>query len=183
MSDSEVNSAKQLLPGVWHLSLQRQADMRGSFVKTYAASAFAAHGLSFTAAEEYYSVSARNVVRGMHFQLPPHDHAKMVYCAVGSVHDVLLDLRRGAGYGAVADLILDAASPSALLIPPGVAHGFRSLEDGSLMVYKTTTEYAPTADTGIRWDSFGHNWNLDGETILSDRDRRHIGFDAFTSPF
>lgn len=174
---------EELLSGVWRLGLQIHIDHRGSFVKTFVRSVLASHGLAFEAAEEYYSVSRRHVVRGMHFQLPPHAHAKLVYCAVGSVRDVLLDLRRGPGYGRVAQTVLDAAEPSVLLIPEGVAHGFVSLQDDSLMVYKTSTEHAPSADAGIAWDSFGHDWQLASPPVLSERDRHHPGFEEFQSPF
>src|SRR6202012_5346856 len=91
----------ELLRGAWSVQLKRFEDGRGSFVKTYARSAFdtalAASGgePAFDWREEFYSLSNRDVVRGMHFQLPPHDHVKLVYCAAGAVLDVLLDLRAG----------------------------------------------------------------------------------------
>lgn len=178
-----VKATQELLPGAWRIGLNAHTDARGSFVKTYAKSVFTAQGLAFDSVEEYYSVSKRHVVRGMHFQLPTHAHAKLVYCAVGSVRDVLLDLRKGPSYGSVAQTILSAAEPAVLLIPEGIAHGFVSLEDGSLMVYKTSTEYAPHADAGIRWDSFGHEWQLTESPILSERDQHHPAFDDFQSQF
>lgn len=174
---------EELLAGVWRIGLRTHTDHRGSFVKTFARSVLTSHRLAFEAAEEYYSVSRRHVVRGMHFQLPPHAHAKLVYCAVGSVRDVLLDLRQGPGYGQVAQTVLDATEPSMLLIPKGVAHGFVSLQDDSLMVYKTSTEHAASADAGIAWDSFGHDWQLTAPPVLSERDQRHPGFEEFQSPF
>lgn len=178
-----MEAAQELLPGAWRLTLQAHSDTRGRFVKTYATSVFASQGLSFVCAEEYYSISHKNVVRGMHFQVPPHAHAKMVYCASGTVRDVLLDLRKGPGYGKVAHTTLSSSEPAVLLIPPGLAHGFLSLENGSLMVYKTSTEYAPEADRGIRWDSFEHHWGLTDAPILSDRDRHHVALSDFQSPF
>lgn len=180
--------AEELLPGAYRVELKRFADARGSFVKTYAHSAFqeALRTLAdvppFELREEFYSTSAKDVIRGMHFQLPPHDHVKLVYCASGAVLDVLLDLRRGPHYGRVASVVLDSASPALLIVPKGVAHGFRSLTDGSLMVYKTSTEHAPTHDAGIRHDSFGFDWEC-GQPILSDRDQRHPAFADFDTPF
>lgn len=173
----------EILPGAWVVRLKRFADARGTFVKTYARSVFGAHAAGrFEMAEEFYSLSQRDVVRGMHFQLPPHDHAKLVYCAAGAVEDVLLDLRRGLGYGCVATVTLDAEAPTLVFIPSGVAHGFRSLVDASLMVYKTSTEHAPSHDAGIRWDSFGFDWRCDAP-VLSERDRAHPPLAAFASPF
>jgi dTDP-4-dehydrorhamnose 3,5-epimerase-like enzyme len=69
-----------------------------------------------------------------------------------------------------------------VLIPRGVAHGFRSLSDHSVMVYKTSTEHAPTHDAGVRWDSFGFDWQC-AAPILSDRDLRHGAFSQLSSPF
>jgi dTDP-4-dehydrorhamnose 3,5-epimerase/CDP-3, 6-dideoxy-D-glycero-D-glycero-4-hexulose-5-epimerase len=174
---------EEILPGVLRLRLRAHKDVRGIFVKTYAASAFTALGISFESREEFYSVSGKNVLRGMHFQLPPHDHMKMVYCLTGSVRDVLLDLRAGPGYGRSVEVALSAEDPALLVIPPGIAHGFLSLEDGTLMGYKTSTEYCPEADAGIHWDSFGHDWQLSCAPVTSERDARHPGLPAFVSPF
>ena len=180
---------RELLPGAWLVGLKRFEDARGSFVKTYARTAFdAALGLApardpaFDCREEFYSVSNQGVLRGMHFQLPPHDHVKLVYCAVGAVLDVLLDLRNGPGYGRRASVQLDAGTPRLLVIPRGIAHGFLSLADGSLMVYKTSTEHAPSHDAGVRFDSFGQDWGCDAP-VLSERDRKHPTLAEFVSPF
>lgn len=181
MSVSEL-SRQELLPDTWLCQLKRLDDVRGHFVKTYGRTSLRSSEFNFDCAEEFYSVSHKNVLRGMHFQLPPHDHVKLVYCAAGAVKDVLLDLRRGPGYGKVAAVELREESPALLVIPRGVAHGFLSLRDGSLMVYKTSTEHAPSHDAGIRWNSFGFDWGV-GETIISDRDSRHVGLNDFESPF
>ena len=173
---------RELLPGARLVKLRQFSDARGSFVKTYARSVFDAEGADFDFREEFYSVSAKDVIRGMHFQTPPHDHVKLVYCPVGAVLDVLVDLRPGADYGRSASVVLDAAEPSLLLIPKGIAHGFKSLTDGSLMVYKTSTEHAPTNDAGIRWDSFGFDWEVDAP-IVSNRDAVHPPLAEYGSPF
>ncbi len=174
----------ELLPGVWLVRLKRLDDARGSFVKTYAQSVFEAiPGVpAFDLREEFYSYSHRDVVRGMHFQLPPHDHVKLVYCANGSAHDVLLDLRRGPGYGRVAAVHLDAAEPALVVVPRGVAHGFRALEDHTLMVYKTSSEHAPQHDAGVHWASFGFDWGC-AQPLLSARDALHPALADFASPF
>ncbi len=174
---------QEILPGVLRLRLRTHEDRRGSFVKTYVASAYAALGIQLHVGEEFYSVSGRNVVRGMHFQLPPHHHMKIVYCPVGAARDVLLDLRAGPGYGRSVEILMSARDPAVLVIPPGIAHGFLSLEEGTLMVYKTSTEYYPAADSGIRWDSFGHDWRLTSAPVVSDRDAQLGSFCDFVSPF
>lgn len=179
---------QELLPGVWLLSLKRFNDARGSFVKTFIRSTFdALPGLgpsdpSFDFREEFYSLSNKDVLRGMHFQRPPHDHDKLVYCAAGRVLDVLLDLRKGPGYGKSGSVTLDAETPQLLVIPKGIAHGFVAQQDQSLLVYKTSTEHAPSHDAGIRYDSFGFEWPC-AEPILSDRDRKHPALADFESPF
>ena len=95
----------------------------------------------------------------MHFQLPPHDHDKLVYCIRGRVMDVLLDLRKSSPtYGRSFGNEISANNHLMLYIPKGVAHGFLSLEDDSVLVYKTTTIHFPSHDAGVRWDSFGYTW-------------------------
>lgn len=173
---------RELLPGARLVTLRKFSDQRGSFTKTFAFSVFQANGESFNFKEEFYSFSHKDVVRGMHFQLPPHDHVKLVYCATGAVLDVLVDLRRGPGQGRVASVVLSGDQPSLLIIPKGIAHGFKSLQDNSLMVYKTSTEHAPSHDAGVRWDSIGFDWDVRQPTI-SARDAAHPTLADFASPF
>lgn len=173
---------RELFSGALLFKLERFEDARGSFVKTFARSVYEAAGLDVDFHEEFYSLSRKNVIRGMHFQRPPHDHVKLVACPAGAVLDVLLDLRQGPGYGVVESVVLSADAPAVVVIPRGVAHGFKALADNSLMIYKTTTEYAPTHDAGIRWDSFGFDWG--GEPpIVSARDAAHPALSDFQSPF
>lgn len=158
-------------------------DERGTFVKTYHAERFAEAGCPTEWREEYYSSSRKGVVRGMHFQTPPHDHEKLVYCLQGRVLDVVVDLRtKSTTYGRHVAVELDAARGHGLMIPRGMAHGFLALTDDVLMAYKVTTVYAPSNDAGIRWDSFGLDWGI-GQPIVSARDRAHPSFADFASPF
>lgn len=174
--------AVELLPGAYHVPLARLGDARGAFVKTHAVSALARLGIHFELREEFYSLSRRDVVRGMHLQLPPHDHDKIVYCPQGRALDVLLDLRKGEGYGRSRGVLLGAGEPALVFIPRGVAHGFKALEDDTLMVYKTSSEHAPTHDAGVRWDSFGFDWDC-AAPLTSERDCRHPALADFDSPF
>ena len=151
-------------------------------MKTYHEGLFLALGVNLDIREEFFSLSHENVVRGMHFQLPPHEHDKLVYCTHGVVMDVLLDLRKGPGYGKVAFTELSAENGHIVFIPKGVAHGFAALSDETLMLYKTSTVHAPEADCGIRWDSFGFDWGITGP-IISARDQQHSLFGDFVSPF
>ncbi len=174
----------QPFPGTFVLQPKVFEDARGDFVKTYHAGLFRELGIAFTPAEEFFSTSKRDVVRGMHFQLPPHDHAKLVYCVRGRVRDVLLDLRTASpNYGQAVAIELSRENHKQIYIPAGVAHGFLSLEDDSVMVYKTSTVHAPSHDAGIRWDSFGFCWGIDNPPIISGRDSTFPGLGDFHSPF
>ena len=173
---------RELLPGAWIFQLDKFQDIRGSFVKTYARTVFDLLNVEFDMLEEFYSISNKGVLRGMHFQTPPHDHAKIVYCPVGEVCDVLLDLRAGPSYGKTGSVILGEDSPSMLLIPSGVAHGFQSKRDGTLMVYKTSAEYAPSHDQGVLWDSFDFDWG-GLPPVISERDSKHPHLSTFVTPF
>ena len=151
-------------------------------MKTFAASRLAERGLPFELREQFITRSHRGVLRGMHFQVPPCEHVKLVCCVGGAVHDVLLDLRPGPGYGRVASVELQADRPQLLYLPAGLAHGFVARSDEALMLYQTTHEHAPAHDRGIRWDSFGHDWG-EAAPRLSERDRLHPPLAAFDTPF
>ncbi len=159
-------------------------DARGLLVKTFQADSFAALGLADDFRESYFSVSAAGVLRGMHFQTPPADHAKLVALVRGRVLDVALCLRRQSpdyGRWAAIELTLDG-SCQAIYLPSGYAHGFLSLEDDTILQYLTTTVHAPTADCGIRWDSFGFVWPV-ASPCLSARDASLPPLADFVSPF
>jgi dTDP-4-dehydrorhamnose 3,5-epimerase len=169
--------------GLLRLNSRVFRDQRGVFVKTFHADQFRQLGLQFQAREEYYSISAKGVLRGMHFQAPPAAHAKLIYCLSGRVLDVVLDLRRASPtFGKSFQCELGAAPGGLLFIPVGFAHGFLALEDHSLMVYKTDTVHDPARDAGIAWDSFGFPWP-EGQPVMSERDRRFPRWPDFLSPF
>jgi dTDP-4-dehydrorhamnose 3,5-epimerase len=158
------------IPGCFELQPRKLDDARGSFVKTFHCTAFAELGLATDWREEYYSVSGKGVLRGLHFQAPPHDHAKLVYCVSGSVLDAVLDMRTGSpSYGCHALLELSAEKANMLYIPKGLAHGFYTLSDKATMMYKVTTVYAPAADSGVLWSSAGIPWP-DTSPLISERD-------------
>lgn len=158
-------------------------DERGTFVKTFHAERFSALGLPIDWREEYYSTSRKGVIRGMHFQTPPHDHEKLVYCMHGQVLDVVVDLRKESPtFGQHVAVELDSLQGHGLLIPKGMAHGFVALTEDVLMAYKVTTIYAPENDAGIRWDSIGVDWKVD-QPIVSARDRGHPSLATFETPF
>nr|WP_240352603.1 dTDP-4-dehydrorhamnose 3,5-epimerase [Pectobacterium versatile] len=145
-------------------------DERGFFVKTYHAPTFIENSLENNFTESFYSTSHKGVLRGMHFQLPPYDHTKLVYCASGEILDVVVDIRIGSKtFGNYFSTILSAEKANALYIGRGYAHGFLTLSESATMVYMTSTVHAPDYDAGIRWDSFGFDWGID-KPIISTRD-------------
>jgi len=159
------------------------SDNRGRFVKPVIASAFADKGLRNDFVEQYYSTSGTRVIRGMHFQMPPFDHAKVVYCVQGSVVDVLLDLRSASPTnGKHITIDLSTESGVAVYIAAGVAHGFAVKNRPATLIYNVTSQYSASHDSGIRWDSFGYDWGIEAP-VLSDRDSGLPKLSAFVSPF
>lgn len=158
-------------------------DQRGSFFKTYHIESFEELGLPTDWREEYFSISNKDVVRGMHFQTPPYDHNKMVTCVQGAVLDVVLDLRKASKtYKKVFSIELNVQNKHVLIIPKGCAHGFLSLKDNSMMFYKVTTVYSPANDRGIHWSSIGFDWPV-ANALVSKRDQNHPLLNEYDSPF
>ena len=170
------------LDGVFVLTPNVFEDARGSFVKTYHEGLFESCGIRFSPKEEFFSVSRKNVLRGMHFQQPPAAHDKLVYCPVGRVLDVVLDLRSTAKGARCISRELSSENREMLFIPIGCAHGFLALENDSMMVYQTSTVHSPPHDAGVLWSSFGFDWPVKNP-ILSERDQKFPALCDFKSPF
>lgn len=171
------------IPGCFEITPKRVEDVRGVFVKILHEEAFAPHGVHTEFAEEYYSKSYQNVLRGLHFQTPPHDHIKMVYCVSGSILDVIVDLRVGSPtYGQHRTFELSDANAKALVLAKGIAHGFYTLSREAVVIYKVSTVYAPEYDKGILWNSLEIPWPS-CSPVLSDRDTGFPVFQDYPSPF
>jgi len=172
-----------LLQGVYVIEQDVFKDKRGAFVKMFQRSFFDSHGLECAFCENYYTKSHEDVIRGMHFQTPPHDHAKLVTVIQGTIIDVILDIRRSSPtYGQHIEIELSRENRRSIYIARGLAHGFGTLSDTAIAYYMATTEYAPEHDAGIRYDSFGYRWPIT-TPIVSDRDLAHPSFDRFITPF
>lgn len=158
-------------------------DQRGVFTKLYNEALFDVLGLDFEIKEQYYSISNKDVIRGMHFQTPPFDHHKLVHVIRGSVLDVVVDLRKDSlTYRKAKSFLLKSGEPYSLYIPKGVAHGFRSLEDNTIMLYNVSSIYSKNNDSGIRWDSIDFDWGI-MDPIVSQRDNSFEALETFVSPF
>lgn len=158
-------------------------DNRGAFQKLFNHDWFENNNLKTDFKEFYFSVSQKNVIRGMHFQLPPHDHVKLVYVSKGSIVDVVVDLRKKSEtYGQYFSVQLNDKNARYLYIPTGFAHGFLSLEDNTIVNYAQTSCYSKEADCGIAYNSFDFDWEVVCP-ILSDRDLTFEKFENFKSVF
>ena len=171
------------IEGLKIIELDKSRDARGGFIKVFNRDSYLAAELELDMAESYYTVSQKNVIRGMHFQIPPYDHNKLVHVLEGNVIDVVLDLRKNSKtFLQFADFNLAGEDPKALYIPKGLAHGFKSLQDGSLMLYLVSTVYKPECDKGIYYNSFGYDWGI-SDPIITDRDKGFVDLQDFVSPF
>lgn len=158
-------------------------DARGEFIKTFNSDFFLEHNISLEIKEIFYSLSNKDVIRGMHFQTPPHEHTKLIYVAHGKILDVVLDIRKDSPtYGEFYSIELSKENTKILLIPKGFAHGYKSLQDNTNVTYMQSSCYEPNSDTGIKYDSFGFEWDLENP-ILSKRDLSFIDFNSYKTPF
>jgi dTDP-4-dehydrorhamnose 3,5-epimerase/CDP-3, 6-dideoxy-D-glycero-D-glycero-4-hexulose-5-epimerase len=180
-----MNFENTKLKGVYIINNFNAYDNRGLFVKTFNKKQYQDNNLDFEIRESYYSVSHKNVIRGMHFQLPPHDHEKLVYVAKGSILDVIVDLRKKSKtYKQYISVKLSEENKKSIFIPKGLAHGFKSLKNGTVTVYNVASEYNADFDSGIKFDSFDFNWKSDG-IVISNRDKEFKSLDSFckNNPF
>ncbi len=156
------------LPGVLVVEPAVFADDRGWFTESWNAARFdallAEHGQPAAVfVQDNESVSRRGVLRGLHYQLPPHAQGKLVRVVAGTAFDVAVDIRRASPtFGRWLGIELSAANRRQLWIPPGFAHGFIALDDDTRFVYKTTDYYARDCERAIRWDdpAIGIDWPL-----------------------
>ena len=171
------------LYGCYCITPEILRDDRGTFVKTFHHDLFVEKKLAVDFREEYFTYSIKNVLRGMHFQVPPQDHEKLVYCILGSALDAVVDLRQNSPtFGRSVSIELSDKNSRIIYIPKGMAHGFYVTGDNALMVYKVTTMYDPACDAGVRWDSCGISWPSKNP-ILSKRDQLFPSLDNFNNPF
>lgn len=174
---------KEILNGAFIVELPAFHDDRGSFIKTFHETTLAEYGIKFNLRESYFSLSKKDVIRGMHFQLPPHQHAKIVFCPQGAILDVIIDLRKGSPtYRQYYAEELTADNNKAYYIPEGFAHGFKSLTDDAITYYLVSSEYSKEHDTGILYNSFGFDWGVD-DPVISERDLSFMNLEDFPIPF
>ena len=166
------------IPDVNVLVPKKHGDNRGFFSEVFSRKAFEAAGLPVDFVQDNHSLSAEvGVVRGLHYQLEPMAQVKLVRVIRGAILDVAVDIRRSSPtFGKHVAETISAENWKQILIPPGFAHGFRTLEPNTEVIYKVTNFYSPENDRGIRWNdpAIGIDWGVtEASAILSDRDRKH----------
>lgn len=167
---------------------KRHRDDRGWFSESFHKSRFHDIGITCDFIQDNQSSSKRaGTLRGLHLQLPPAAQAKLVTVVRGKILDVAVDIRRGSPtYGKHVSAELSAESGHQLYVPAGFAHGFLSLEDNVLVMYKVSQNYSPVHDTGIRWNDpdIAFPWPIkEADISISEKDRRLPFLKEFSSPF
>lgn len=148
-------------------------DERGLFFESWNARTHRSLVGGATFVQDNQSRSRRGVLRGLHYQLPPHAQGKLVRCIGGAIWDVAVDVRRGSpSFGGWVGYELSEDNHHQLWIPPGFAHGFVALTEPADVLYKATGFYEPTSERSIAWDDpqLAIDWPLDGAPVLSDKD-------------
>lgn len=177
-----------LLPDVIRFTPRRFEDDRGYFMETFRLDNFQkATKTKATFTQENQSLSLKaNTIRGLHFQSPPKAQGKLVRCLQGSILDVAVDIRQGSPtYGKSVVEELSADNYSQLWIPAGFLHGFRTLENNTLVSYKCTDDYGPECEGAIVWNDpdLAIDWGIDIPSKISERDLGAGRFSDFETPF
>ncbi len=153
---------------------RRFVDSRGHFFEAWSQSAFAALGLELDFVQDNVSLSTfSGTLRGLHFQTPPHEQAKLVTVVRGAVYDVVVDVRPNSPTrGQWAGVSLTADKGEMLFVPRGFAHGFVTLVDETVVSYKVDAPYAVDCEAGIRWNdpTLNISWPIKTNVTLSDKD-------------
>lgn len=160
------------IPGVVLVEPRVFKDERGFFLESYKASDFKANGINDDFFQDNHSCSTKNVLRGLHFQKPPKEQAKLVRCTRGSIFDVAVDIRPDSPtFKQWVGVELSEENKKMLYIPANFAHGFVVISEVAEVLYKASNEYSPEHDAGIRWDDpdISVNWGVT-DPLVSEKD-------------
>lgn len=155
-------------------------DERGAFFESFNQKVFEeATGLRTNFVQDNQSISKRGVLRGLHYQLPPHAQGKLIRVVRGSAFDVAVDIRKeSASYGNWVAETISAANGKQIWIPEGFAHGFLALDEGTVLLYKTTDFYDRASEGSISWNdpALAIGWPIDTPPIVSAKDLASSAF-------
>jgi dTDP-4-dehydrorhamnose 3,5-epimerase len=164
------------LAGAYIIEPDLISDNRGFFARTYCHDEFKAHGLESSLAQCNISFNKKKgTLRGMHFQIAPHEEAKLVRCTIGAIYDAIIDLRpKSTTFKKWFAVELTQDNRKMLYIPKGFAHGFQTLQDDSEVFYQMSDFYHPDSARGVRWNdpAFNIKWPL-ADLIMSERDQQY----------
>jgi len=166
------------IPEVLILEPEVYQDVRGFFLESFNQRVFVQLGIRETFVQDNHSRSAKNVLRGMHYQIK-QPQGKLVRAIAGKIFDAAVDLRKSSpNYGKWVGTELSAENHKMMWIPPGFAHGFLVLSNAAEVLYKTTDYYAKEFERALLWndEDVGITWPLVGEPIISERDRNAAAF-------
>lgn len=174
-----MNFKETKLKGACIIGIDKNEDDRGFFARTFCRKEFSEHGLNNTIAQCSISQNhKKGTLRGMHYQVTPHEEVKIVQCISGAIYDVIIDLRKDSStYMEWEGIKLSENNYKILYIPEGFAHGFQTLEDNTNVYYQISEYYRPGASAGIRWDdaAFNIKWPLPVAEI-SEKDRSYSNY-------
>ncbi len=167
------------LKGTFVLELERLEDERGFFARSWCKAEFESRGLYSNIVQCNVSFNRKKgTLRGMHYQVKPHEEAKLVRCTMGALYDVIIDIRKdSATFRKWHSVELSAKNHRMLYIPEGLAHGYLTLEDDSEVFYQMSERYYPECARGVRWNdpAFNIQWP-DAKMLISARDREYPDF-------
>ncbi|MBP5584314.1 MAG: dTDP-4-dehydrorhamnose 3,5-epimerase [Bacteroidales bacterium] len=182
-----MEAIKTDIEGVYIIEPKVFKDQRGYFFESYNKLSLESLGIDYTFVQDNQSKSSYGVIRGLHFQKPPHAQTKLLRVVEGKIIDVAVDIRKGSPtYGKHVAVELNAENFKQLLIPAGFAHGFSVLSETAIVQYKCTDYYHPETEGGIMFNDsdIDIDWGIPlDEAVVSDKDLKHPSFAEFESPF
>ena len=163
------------IKGAFLIRLEKHEDERGFFARVWCRKEFERHGLNADFVQANVSRSNKaGTLRGIHYQSPPNEEAKLVRCLKGAIYDVAVDLRPGSSsFKKWIGERLTAENHRMLYIPEGCAHGYLTLTDHAEVFYPVSTFYTPESERGIRWNdpTFNIKWPIAGDLVMSEKDQ------------
>jgi dTDP-4-dehydrorhamnose 3,5-epimerase len=174
-----MNVLRTPLADVIVIEPEVHGDARGFFLESYNQRAMAEIGIRELFVQDNHSLSARNVLRGLHYQVQ-RPQGKLVRTVSGAILDVAVDLRRSSPtFGKWHAVLLSGDNKHMLWVPAGLAHGFRVVSESAHVLYKATDSYAPALERTIAWNDprLSIDWQLDGEPVISAKDRNGVPFE------
>ncbi len=170
------------IAGVYIIEPEKLNDDRGFFARIFCQQEFRDCGLNPDLVQCSISFNKnKGTLRGMHYQTKPHEEVKLVRCTMGSIYDVVIDLRSDSEtYTKLFTIELNAENRKMLYVPEGIAHGFQTLEDNTEVFYQMTEFYHPESARGVRWDdkAFGIDWPERDVSLISEKDRNYRDFEV-----